>query len=69
MQFGKKTALFMTALRPLTRRKALFRGIPGARGFRRHLATEAVKAGAGANVLLAALSHLDANTDLAQAAA
>ncbi len=36
----------------------LFQGQPGARGFRRHLSTEAVKAGAGAAVLRDALSHL-----------
>ncbi|MEX0751550.1 MAG: tRNA dihydrouridine(20/20a) synthase DusA [Xanthobacteraceae bacterium] len=34
----------------------LFQGMPGARAFRRHLATEAVKPGAGAQVLLAALA-------------
>jgi tRNA-dihydrouridine synthase A len=33
----------------------LFQGMPGARAFRRHLATGAVKPGAGADVLLAAL--------------
>jgi tRNA-dihydrouridine synthase A len=31
-------------------------GVPGARAFRRHLATEAVKPGAGADVLVAALA-------------
>lgn len=36
----------------------LFQGQPGARGFRRHLSTEAVKPGAGAEVLRAALAHL-----------
>jgi len=34
----------------------LFRGVPGARAFRRHLATHAVKPGAGADVLTAALA-------------
>jgi tRNA-dihydrouridine synthase A len=34
----------------------LFRGLPGARAFRRHLATEAVKPGAGADVLVEALA-------------
>jgi tRNA-dihydrouridine synthase A len=34
----------------------LFRGVPGARAFRRHLATHAVKPGAGAEVLVAALA-------------
>jgi len=33
----------------------LFQGLPGARAYRRHLATEAVKPGAGANVLREAL--------------
>jgi tRNA-dihydrouridine synthase A len=36
----------------------LFRGRPGARAFRRHLATEAVKSGAGANVLRDALANI-----------
>jgi tRNA-dihydrouridine synthase A len=36
----------------------LFQGVPGARAYRRHLATEAVKPGAGANVLHEALSFL-----------
>jgi tRNA-dihydrouridine synthase A len=48
----------------------LFRGVPGARAFRRHLATEAVKAGAGSEVLVAALSQLmDSSADLAHIAA
>src|SRR3984893_17567899 len=34
----------------------LFRGVPGARAFRRHLSTEAVKPGAGADVLVQALA-------------
>jgi tRNA-dihydrouridine synthase A len=34
----------------------LFHGVPGARAFRRHLATEAVKPGAGVAVLQAALA-------------
>jgi tRNA-dihydrouridine synthase A len=33
----------------------LFQGVPGARAYRRHLATEAVKPGAGADVLRDAL--------------
>jgi tRNA-dihydrouridine synthase A len=37
----------------------LFRGIPGARAFRRHLATEAVKPGADAATFRAALALLD----------
>jgi tRNA-dihydrouridine synthase A len=36
----------------------LFRGRPGARAFRRHLATEAVKPGADADVLRDALAHI-----------
>lgn len=36
----------------------LFQGQPGARGFRRHLSTEAVKPGAGADVLREALGYL-----------
>ncbi len=50
----------------------LFRGVPGARAFRRHLATEAVKHGAGADVLAAALAHVLAHVmerDLAHVAA
>jgi tRNA-dihydrouridine synthase A len=41
----------------------LFRGVPGARAFRRHLATEAVKPGVDAGVLLAALAQLPQDTD------
>ena len=37
----------------------LFNGFPGARGWRRHLAMEAVKPGADTRVLLAALQHVD----------
>jgi tRNA-dihydrouridine synthase A len=48
----------------------LFRGVPGARAFRRHLATEAVKAGTGSEVLAAALSLVvDSRADLAHIAA
>lgn len=36
----------------------LFAGLPGARAFRRHLATEAVKRGAGLEVLRAAVAHV-----------
>jgi tRNA-dihydrouridine synthase A len=36
----------------------LFRSVPGARAFRRHLATEAVKPGAGARVLVDALAKV-----------
>jgi tRNA-dihydrouridine synthase A len=45
-----------TRLHSITRHiHGLFHGIPGARAFRRHLATEAVKPGAGADVLVEAL--------------
>ena len=37
----------------------LFNGFPGARGWRRHLAVEAVKPGADTRVLHAALQHVD----------
>ena len=44
-----------TRLRAMTRHMlGLFHGRPGARAFRRHLATEAVKPGAGLEVLRAA---------------
>lgn len=48
----------------------LFQGVPGARAFRRHLATEAVKPGACAQVLAEALSLVvDRPAELAQTAA
>ena len=48
----------------------LFHAIPGARAFRRHLATEAVKPGAGAAVMAGALALvLDRNANLAHIAA
>ena len=48
----------------------LFRSVPGARAFRRHLATEAVKPGAGAAVMADALALvLDRPKDLANIAA
>jgi tRNA-dihydrouridine synthase A len=48
----------------------LFRGQPGARAFRRHLATKAVQQGAGVQVLREALAMvLDTNLELAQTAA
>jgi len=48
----------------------LFQGVPGARAFRRHLATEAVKPGAGTAVLADALAQLvDLAPDLAHIAA
>ncbi len=46
-----------TRLHSITRHMhGLFQGVPGARAFRRHLATEAVKPGAGAHVLTDALT-------------
>jgi tRNA-dihydrouridine synthase A len=48
----------------------LFQGVPGARAYRRHLATEAVKPGAGPEVLATALSFvMDSWAGLAQTAA
>ncbi len=48
----------------------LFRSVPGARAFRRHLATEAVKPGAGASVMADALAQvLDTGRDLSNIAA
>jgi tRNA-dihydrouridine synthase A len=60
-----------TRLSAITRHMlGLFRAVPGARAFRRHLATEAVKAGAGGDVLSDALSHLiNSNAELAHIAA
>jgi tRNA-dihydrouridine synthase A len=60
-----------TRLSAITRHMlGLFRGVPGARAFRRHLATEAVKPGAGPEVLAAALSQLvDSRADVAHIAA
>jgi tRNA-dihydrouridine synthase A len=48
----------------------LFRAVPGARAFRRHLATEAVKPGASANVMADALAAMvDSAKDLSNIAA
>jgi tRNA-dihydrouridine synthase A len=48
----------------------LFHGVPGARAFRRHLAVEAVKPGACAQVLAEALALvMDRPAELAQTAA
>ena len=48
----------------------LFRAVPGARAFRRHLATEAVKPGAGAAVMADALALvLDSKAELSHIAA
>jgi tRNA-dihydrouridine synthase A len=47
----------------------LFTGVPGARAFRRHLATAAVKPGAGTEVLREALSLVRDSTAFARSAA
>ncbi len=48
----------------------LFRSVPGARAFRRHLATEAVKPGADASVMADALARVvDSGLDLSNIAA
>jgi tRNA-dihydrouridine synthase A len=48
----------------------LFRAVPGARAFRRHLAVEAVKPGAGAQVMADALALIvDRPADMAHIAA
>jgi tRNA-dihydrouridine synthase A len=48
----------------------MFRAIPGARAFRRHLAIEAVKPGAGSKVMADALAlMLDTDRDLSNIAA
>jgi tRNA-dihydrouridine synthase A len=60
-----------TRLASMTRHMlGLFRGVPGARAFRRVLATEAVKPGAGVEVLTEALAQVvDSGADLAHIAA
>jgi tRNA-dihydrouridine synthase A len=60
-----------TRLHSITRHVlGLFRAVPGARAFRRHLATEAVKPGARAAVMADALALvLDSHTELAHIAA
>jgi tRNA-dihydrouridine synthase A len=60
-----------TRLHAITRHLiGLFNGVPGARAFRRHLAMNAVKPGAGVEVLAEALALvLDSNADLMQTAA
>ncbi|MGD9845943.1 MAG: tRNA dihydrouridine(20/20a) synthase DusA, partial [Variibacter sp.] len=46
-----------TRLHAMTRHMlGLFRGVPGARAFRRHLAIEGIKPGADLNVLIDALA-------------
>jgi tRNA-dihydrouridine synthase A len=60
-----------TRLHSMTRHLlGLFQGVPGARAFRRHIATEAVKPGAGIAVLREALGRvMDARAELAHIAA
>ncbi|HET7847859.1 MAG TPA: tRNA dihydrouridine(20/20a) synthase DusA [Pseudolabrys sp.] len=60
-----------TRLHAVTRHVlGLFHGVPGARPFRRHIATEAVKPGAGARVMADALAQvLDTGFELAHIAA
>ena len=60
-----------TRLHSITRHiLGLFHGVPGARAFRRHIATQAVKPGAGIAVLREALGLvMDARADLAHIAA
>jgi tRNA-dihydrouridine synthase A len=48
-----------TRLHAMTRHMlGLFHAVPGARAFRRHLSTHAVRPGAGVEVLIEALSHV-----------
>ncbi len=60
-----------TRLSAMTRHiLGLFQGVPGARAFRRHIATQAVKPGAGIAVLREAVGLVvDARTELAHIAA
>jgi tRNA-dihydrouridine synthase A len=60
-----------TRLHAITRHVlGLFRAVPGARAFRRHLATEGVKPGASAAVMADALALvLDSPADLSHIAA
>jgi tRNA-dihydrouridine synthase A len=59
-----------TRLHSITRHMlGLFQGMPGARAYRRHIATEAVKPGAGANVLHEALDMVRDQSAMAEEAA
>jgi tRNA-dihydrouridine synthase A len=59
-----------TRLHAITRHlHGLFHAVPGARAFRRHLATEAVKPGAGAEILGQALAMVLDTDSLAETAA
>ncbi len=58
-----------TRLSAITRHVlGLFHGVPGARAFRRHLASEAVKPGAGAQVLRDALGYISTHVSAPAAA-
>jgi tRNA-dihydrouridine synthase A len=59
-----------TRLHSMTRHiLGLFQGVPGARAFRRHIATEAVKPGAGVEVLREAVSRVAETREPAHIAA
>jgi tRNA-dihydrouridine synthase A len=59
LPYVERERLRGTPLHAITRHVlGLFHGIPGARAFRRHVATEALKPGAGPEVLLQALALL-----------
>jgi tRNA-dihydrouridine synthase A len=59
-----------TRLHSITRHMlGLFQGMPGARAYRRHIATEAVKPGAGANVLTEALEMVRERAEADEVAA
>ena len=59
-----------TRLHSITRHMlGLFQGMPGARAYRRHIATEAVKPGAGANVLIEALEMVRERAEADEVAA
>jgi tRNA-dihydrouridine synthase A len=58
-----------TRLHAITRHfVGAFHGVPGARAFRRHLAENGVKAGAGANVLVDAMALVDGGAAASMAA-
>jgi tRNA-dihydrouridine synthase A len=71
MAYIKRELARGTRLHSITRHlHGLFHGVPGARAFRRHLATAAVKPGAGVAVLAEALAMvLDRPAELAHTAA
>jgi tRNA-dihydrouridine synthase A len=60
-----------TRLHAITRHVlGVFHGVPGARAFRRHLATEAVKSGAGVSVFVEAVEKIrEPNEQFASVAA